>query len=137
MLLRCVVTGFALSMLLAHPAASHEERAGGRSAVLRDVEGYAIATCLLGQPEPFLREQGQGWASVIVERGHGDIEAFVAVAAAVKARVAEGDMAMVHDEASPRTDKRMPVFYCGEIIDTPSVRAAIDAAVRTLAPSYR
>lgn len=53
--------------------------AQARSAVQRDVEGYAIATCLTKQSDPTLKDQGDAWASVIVQRAHGDLEPLHAV----------------------------------------------------------
>jgi hypothetical protein len=47
-----------------------------RPAVVRDVEGYAIASCLVNQFEPYLKDQGDAWASVIVQRMKGDLEVF-------------------------------------------------------------
>jgi hypothetical protein len=111
--------------------------AEARGTVQRDVEGYAIATCLADQDQPYLKDQGDGWASVIVQRGRGGLEALTVVAAAVKAELAMGDMAVIHNEEGPVKDKPLPVMYCNEIIDTPSVRAAINGAVKKLAPSYR
>jgi hypothetical protein len=42
---------------------------GKRPPVLRDVEGYVIASCLAQQSEPYLKDQGDGWASVVIQRG--------------------------------------------------------------------
>ncbi len=109
----------------------------GRSAVQRDVEGYAIASCLVGQKSPYLKDQGDGWASVIVQRGKGDLEVFRTVESAVKAELAKGDMAVIRNEVGPEPDKSLPVLYCGEIIDKPAVRAAIRKAIAKLARAYR
>jgi hypothetical protein len=108
-----------------------------RPAVQRDVEGYAIAACLTKQPEPYLREQGEAWGSVIVERSEGDIEPFTELAKAVDKEVAKGDMAMVHRDDGPARIVKAPVLYCAEIIDQPAVAAAVDKAIKKLGPSYR
>ena len=118
-------------------AAISTSDAYARSAVQRDVEGYAIASCLAAQDQPYLKDQGDGWASVIIQRGKGELDALTAVAAAVKAELAKGGMAIVHNEDGPIKDKPLPVLYCSEIIDAPSVHAAINTAVKKLAPSYR
>src|SRR3989442_2321369 len=47
---------------------------GTRTQVQRDVESYAIASCLTQQAEPYLKDQGDAWASVIVQRMHGRSE---------------------------------------------------------------
>lgn len=110
---------------------------GDRDPAVRDVEGYAIASCLIAQDSAYLKDQGDGWASNIVQRGSGDIEIFTALATAVRAEVAGGTMPMARDEAVPMTPKPLPVQYCTEIVDTPRVRQAILEAVGKLSPAYR
>lgn len=105
--------------------------------VRRDVESYAIASCLVYQKEPYLKDQGDGWASAVVQRSKGDIAALTAVAAAVKTEVAKGNMAVIRSETDKSPDKALPVAYCVEIIDTPSVHSAVEKAVKTLAGSYK
>lgn len=108
-----------------------------RPELLRDVEGYAIASCLTNQAQPYLKDQGDAWASVIVQRMKGSLDALAGISEQVKRENARGDMAVIRDEASPEKDKTLPVLYCGEIIDRPSVRGAIQKAVAELNPSYR
>jgi hypothetical protein len=110
---------------------------GPRPAVLRDVEGYAIAACLVQQAQPYLKDQGYVWAGAIVQRGKAPIEALTPVEDAVKRELDKGDMAIVHADANPPEDKAAPVLYCGEIIDKPAVRAAIQKTVAKLARRYR
>jgi hypothetical protein len=107
-----------------------------RPVVVRDVEGYAIASCLVNQSEPYLKDQGDAWASVIVQRMKGDLEVFAGLAEQVKLETAKGEMAVVRNEAEPGSDKALPVLYCSEIIDKPAVRAAIQKAVAALNSSY-
>ena len=54
----------------------------------------------------------------------------------MKREIAKGEMAVIRDEAGPGKDKILPVLYCGEIIDRPAVRAAIQKAGAALNPSY-
>lgn len=126
----CLLAALAACAAAAAPAVA-------RGAALRDVEGYAIASCLAAQDSPYLKDQGDGWASVIVQRGKGDLRVFAAVAAAVKAELAKGDMAIIRTEAGPAADKPLPVLYCGEIIDKAGVRAAINEAAAKLRAAYR
>lgn len=107
-----------------------------RPEVLRDVESYAIASCLAFQSEPYLKDQGDAWASVVVQRAKGDVELFAAVAEQVKIEHAKGEMPVVRSEGEQGKDKVVPVLYCGEIIDKPAVRAAIQKAIAMLAPAY-
>ncbi len=111
--------------------------AWARSEVQRDVEGYAVASCLLQQKEPFLKDQGALWADGIVQRSHGDIQHFRSVADAVQSDLAHKPMAMARRESDPMHAAPVPVPYCEEIIDDVPVRAAIDAAIKKLAPAYR
>jgi hypothetical protein len=111
--------------------------AHGRSDVQRDVEGYAISSCLTNQKDPYLKDQGDAWASVIVQRSHGDIEQLKPVASAVNTETAQGHVAVMRVESDPAHGKELPVLTCAEIIDAPRVREAIDKAVKKLAPAYR
>lgn len=125
-----IVVLSACSTALPINATAHES-------VWRDVQGYAIASCLTFQKQAYLKDQGDGWASVIVQRSKGDINALTAVAAVVKKEVAKGDMAIIRNENGPAQDKALPVEYCFEIIHTPSVSSAIKRAVKKLKPSYK
>ena len=107
-----------------------------RPELLRDVEGYAIAVCLINQTQPYLKDQGDAWASVIVQRMRGNPDALADVAEQVKRENAKGDMAVIRSETGPGKDKTLPLLYCYEIIDRPSVRAAIQKAVVALKSSY-
>ncbi|MPT51721.1 MULTISPECIES: FAD-dependent oxidoreductase [Delftia] len=49
---------------------------------------------------------------------------------------ANGDMAVMRDETRPGQGKPLPVLHCGEVIDRPAVRAAIQKAIAALRPSY-
>lgn len=109
---------------------------GARTQVQRDVESYAIASCLTQQAEPYLKDQGDAWASVIVQRMHGDIEVLAGIAEQVQRENTNGDMAVMRDETRPRQGKPLPVLHCGEVIDRPDVRAAIQKAITALRPSY-
>lgn len=125
-----------LGLAIAGCATKVDTTSSPRPAVVRDVEGYAIASCLVNQSQPYLKDQGDAWASVIVQRMKGDLEVFAAVAEQVKLETAKGGMAVVRNEAEAGSDKALPVLYCSEIIDEPAVRAAIQKAVAVLTPSY-
>lgn len=107
-----------------------------RTEVVRDVEGYAIASCLVHQTEPYLKDQGDAWAAVIIQRMKGDLDPLAQIAAQVKAEVAKGEMTVIRDESQADKDKALPVQYCGEIIDKPDVRIAILKVAAALAPAY-
>jgi hypothetical protein len=111
--------------------------AQARSDVQRDVEGYAIASCLIKQDVPYLKDQGALWADGIVQRSHGDIEHFRSVAEAVDADLAHKPMAMARRESDPKHAAPVPVPFCAEIIDDAPVHAAIDKAIKELTPAYR
>jgi hypothetical protein len=92
---------------------------------LRDIESYAIASCLWNQRNAFLQDQGDAWASVIIQRAKINIESLTNIAAQVKTETEKGEIAVIRDEIGPNKDKSLPVLYCYEIIDKPTVRAAI------------
>jgi hypothetical protein len=128
---RAVLAGVLLSCVAGGAAGARP-----RTAVQRDVEDYAVATCLTKQNETFLKEQGDLWADAIVQRSAGPIEDFTSVADAVAADVATKPMAMAHQESDPMHAKPVPIPYCAEIVDDKPVRAAIDKAIKKLAPEY-
>jgi len=125
-----------LSMVVVGCSANVNTSGALRPEVLRDVEGYAIASCLTNQTQPYLKDQGDAWASVIVQRMKGNLDVLAVIAEQVKQENAKGDMAVIRDETGPGKDKVLPVLYCGEIIDRPSVRDAIQKAVVKLKPFY-
>lgn len=103
-----------------------------RSEALRDAEGYAIASCLVYQPDLYLKDQGDAWASVIIQRMKGSLDVLVGIVDQVKLEIKKGGMAVIRDDVTPGQDKILPILFCSEIIDKPGVRAAIQKAVVTL-----
>jgi hypothetical protein len=99
------------------------------SELLRHIEGYAIASCLVLQPEPYLRDQGDAWASVIVQRLQGSLDPLVRLAEVVQRENGHTGMAVMRDEMNPGQDKTLPLMHCFELMDRPSVRDAILDAV--------
>lgn len=110
---------------------------GPRQQVLRDAEGYVVASCLSFQSQPYLKDQGDAWSSAIVQRMKGNLDVLASLANQVKREIAKGDMAVIRQETGNGIDKALPILYCSEMIDRPSVRAAIQDAVLQLEPSYR
>jgi hypothetical protein len=125
-----------LGLIVAGCAVRTEAIGAPRSEVLRDVEGYAIASCLLNQTDPYLKDQGDAWASVIVQRMKGNSDDLADIREEVKREIAKGRMAIIRNEIGPEKDKAVPLLYCNEIIDRPRIRAAIQSAVAVLKPSY-
>ncbi len=117
-------------------AARMEPVDSSRPGVLRDIEGYAIASCLASQSDPYLKDQGDAWASAIIQRMKGDIDVLDDVLDQVKNESAKGEMAVIRDETGPGKDKVLSILYCAEIIDGYSVRAAIQKAVAVLNSAY-
>ena len=111
--------------------------AAARTPLQRDVEGYAIATCLGQQPSLYLKDQADGWGSIIVQRGHGGRAPMLALSAAVRAEAARTPVYQIADEQHPIAGKPMPIAYCAELIDRPRLRAAIARAAAALAAAYR
>lgn len=101
-----------------------------RSAALRDMESYAIASCLTLQPQQFLKDQGDAWASVIVQRMKGSPEVLAGIFEEVQAENLKGDMAISRDESGKGPDKALPLLYCYEIVGKPGVRTSIQKAAK-------
>lgn len=105
-----------------------------RSQVERDVQGYAVAACLTQQKETYLREQGDGWGSVIINRGFGNVEDWQPLIAAVAAEIERTPPMVVHGDGN---DKEMPIAYCAEIVDQPDVNEVIGQTIDKMAPAYQ
>lgn len=125
-----------LSLAAAGCAPNETQGGSPRTDVQRDVEGYAVASCLTNQAEPYLKDQGDAWASVIVQRMKGDLEPLSDLAEVVKRESQSGNMAVIQDSTQPASGKPLPVLHCGEVIDRKAVRVAIQKAINELAPAY-
>lgn len=106
------------------------------SQLVQDVEGYAIAGCLSKQSHAYLKDQGDAWASVIVQRMRGDVEVLADLAEAITRETAKAEMPLMRNEVGPEKDKPLPLLYCGEITAKPAVRAAIKKVIAKLSPAY-
>lgn len=119
---------FFLAVCLAG-CATGADRLAGRTQLVRDVEGYAMAVCLMQQKSSYLRNQGDAWAAVVVQRTDMGIDALADVARAVKDEIGRVGMAVSRDEASAGKGTPLPIFYCSEMVGRPTVRQAIMHAV--------
>jgi len=101
--------------------------------VYRDMEGYAIASCLAYQEHPYLKDQGDAWASAVVQSSQLTIDVMTEISAAVRQEMAKGRMPMMRSELNiaqgKDPSKALPILYCVEMVDAPLVRAAIEDAV--------
>lgn len=104
-----------------------------RSEVQRDVESYAIATCLTLQKADFLKGQGDGWGSVIVNRGHGDVEDWHPLIRAVKSVVENEHLPVTQGDGKVL---ELPVAFCVEIIDHPEIANVIRKTIEKMTPAY-
>lgn len=102
-----------------------------RPSVVRDAERYAIASCLTRQSHPYLRDQGDAWASAIVQTMAGDPALLGPIVTAVDQELNQNSMAVARDDATGG-DKNLPIMHCAEIGDAPEVRRAINTAVEAL-----
>lgn len=66
-----------------------------RTKALRDAESYAIASCFVFQPHPYLKDQGDAWASVIIQRMKGSLDILVGIVEQVKLEIKKDDMAVI------------------------------------------
>ena len=60
-----------LAILVGSCGEKAETLGAPRQQVLRDVEGYVVASCLAYQSQPYLKDQGDASSSVIVQRMKG------------------------------------------------------------------
>lgn len=100
-----------------------------RETMRRDLQSYAIASCFTEQKSEYLRDQGDGWASNLIQRGNFTLPIGKKVSAAVDVELAQGNMAKIMLEDPPMTLQDLPVQYCAEIIHTPRVSRAIEAGL--------
>jgi len=115
---------FFLFLLIVSGCARHSNDL--QTSVYRDMEGYAIASCLAYQEHPYLKDQGDAWASAVVQGSQLTIGAMIEISDAVRQEVAKGEMAMIRNEAKGVGSKEMPIRYCVEITGKPLIRATID-----------
>ena len=135
MRIRFVIANFVFAALNAC-ATTQNKPISGHNAASHDLEEYAIASCLFYQQQPFLKDQGDGWASAIIQRSKGKLDGFSAVADAVKMEISKGDMVVIRAENEPGHEKALPVAYCFELLNTASVRLAVEKATKQLESSY-
>ncbi len=91
----------------------------------------------MNQPQSYLKDQGDAWASVIIQRMKRQSRYLSCyLTEQVKRENAKGEMAVIRNETGLGKDKILPLLYCYEIIDRPAVRAAIQKAGAALNPSY-
>ncbi len=125
-----------LTVLLVAGFANAASAAPPRNRLSRDLESYAIAACLAGRPERELKAQGEGWASAIVQRGHGPIGPCRKVADVARDQALASGPAVIRNETSATGDQTLPIMTCVEIVEAPAVRTAITRATIRLAPFY-
>lgn len=87
-----------------------------RSSVERDLRGFAMATCFVVQDEPFLKDQGDAWASAIIQRMSFSPEILHELVAVVRSEVDSAGVAIMRSESPGAEDKNLPVMFCSEII---------------------
>jgi hypothetical protein len=112
--------------------------AEARSAIDRDVSGYAIASCMIASGDAILIEQGQGWANAIVQRSRGRIETFQVIPKAVNEEIKVTGFAVGRrDGPIQLKNPKLFMLTCGEIADRPRVARAIARARQALVGFYK
>ena len=143
---RCLalVTGSAAILTLSACATPGPGDTAASAALLDEhVRSTAMAHCLRsvggkGLPAAqaeVLREEGQRWVQILVEKSRGDIELLFAIMPAVDAALAAAPVALIHDDSTGGT---LPaaVFHCDTLLREPGVERAMAEARRRLAPAY-
>ncbi|MGH8083649.1 MAG: hypothetical protein ACREPV_00030 [Lysobacter sp.] len=101
-----------------------------RAAILQEINGYAMASCLAYSSEPRIQREGYGWASVVVQRMEGGIDTLAGVAEAVKAETFKRTPPVIPDEIGPGREIELSVLHCYEIAHQPAVQAIVEEAAR-------
>ena len=123
--------GFAICLSLALLGCS-DKRDARTSELQRELEGYAVASCLFLQPDTYLSSQGDGWASVIVQSTTADLEKLLQVQEEVKAAMKMLPMVVTRVEREGgATTLALPLLYCHNVASAESVRATIERILRS------
>ena len=132
----CIIgLGLVLLPLLSLQAVAAEPRTS--AVLLRDVEGYGFAACLVAKDCAYLKDQGHGWGAVVLERSRGGLEPLLAFAAAARAEAARTPMAvMLKDVPVWKPLEPLPILFCADLLQAPAVRAATLRTMRRLRPAY-
>ena len=101
------------------------------------VEGYAIATCLVEQSEPYLKDQGDAGRRSSFNGPTARSSCFARCRRRSNQRSRRESRQPFVRKVIRSISKPVPVLYCAEIIDEAPVRAAIDGAIKKLTPAYR
>jgi hypothetical protein len=75
-----------------------------------------------------LRQLGDAWGGIILNRSRLSLDRLSPLRAAVKTEITRRPMLLVHGD-TPLGQTEAPVAYCAEIIDAPAVRAAINKVI--------
>jgi hypothetical protein len=100
-------------------------RIAEKTNLITDLEDYAIASCLALQKEAFLIGQGDAWASVVIQRTKVDTENLMLIYTEVQQLTQKKEMPVIRIETDNVDEKSLPIMYCKEIIDEPSIRSLI------------
>lgn len=116
--------------LLATPSFGIAKSDDDAEAMRRDLNDYAIASCLTLQSSAYLRDQGDGWGSVIVQRSEVPLSSMRHVVEAVKTAASKTPLPVARDEAHPYQGKVLQIMYCMDLIRSPAMRAALSKPKR-------
>ena len=125
-----------IALILNGCASSIITTESSESTVLGDVSDYALASCYAFQDEPYLKDQGDAWASVIIQRMKGDPSRLLSLVEVIKQQIDKKSMAVMRSELEPEQDKRLPVLYCNDIVHSTEVEAEIIDSSRKLESAY-
>ncbi|MFP8967374.1 hypothetical protein ACKC9G_12400 [Pokkaliibacter sp. CJK22405] len=103
---------------------------------LQDMTEYAMASCLYHQKSEYLQEEGNAWASIIINRMHGAIDVLTEINQAVLKASEQQKPFVVSSETSPTHDRVVYIPYCYEMASTPVVKSAIDQAAKAISKDY-
>lgn len=105
------------------------------ASIQKDAHSYAVASCYAFLPNPFLKSQGDAFASVILQRSQLHPNDLAGLISAVKQYMLNTNEAVTRVEREGAEDKSVPVLFCSEVIYDDKVAMEIERLVAIHKPA--
>ncbi len=92
---------------------------------VRDINSYAIASCYTFLTNPYLMDQGDAFASAVLQRSQLDPVELAGLIEAVRTFSKENALPVIRSESLVDEDKTLPVLFCSEVIYDSAVKVEI------------
>lgn len=94
--------------------------------IIRDLQAYAMASCYTYLSDPYLSDQGDAAASVVIQRSNLHPNDLSALISAVKDYSIKNKQPTMRSENLTAAEKELPVLFCSEVIFDEKVNTEID-----------